>query len=800
MFKICVLGLILSFSSQSFAVVFLTAQEIKQINEPHVVRVYFDSKTQIDQASKTYAFWRIDQQNKFAVVDVKNSADLQKLTQFGFRLAIDEQLTQRYFSHQHQHQHLRGNATGIAGFSCYSTVEETFARMDTMVNAYPALAEVIDIGDSWEKININGSGYDLRVLKLTNQNIVADKPKVFIMSAVHAREYTTAELNTRFAEHVLAQYSSNADIRWMIDHHELHLLLQANPDARKQAENGILWSKNTNQAYCAPNSNSRGADLNRNFPFEWAPTTTDQCLETYAGPSASSEPEITALMNYVRTLFPDDRDDNLNDPAPLNKPGIFIDIHSFSQLILWPWGISADDSPNEVQFSTLGKRVAFFNNYRPIPIHDLTIATGSSADTAYGELGVASLAFELGTEFFQDCSNFEQTILPDNLKALIYLLRVARAPYQIPSGPDIQNIHLSNGVVLAGDQITVNAVATDERFNQTNGAQPIHSIQSARLYLDELPWNNGSSGVAMTAADGAFNASIENIQGTISTTGLVSGNYTAYITAEDTSSQTGPVYAQGFSVVTPAEAATIQGQVTDAITRQPVDMASLRFNNAAGLSNAQGQFDLLALAETADLEVSANGYLTSTISDLTTTAGQSLMQNVELQPFCQLAFDDVTTAGINFTADQPWSITTSQSNSPPASWTDSPAGNYASNADVSLTSEVFSIENTSSLELSFTHWCDTENGFDFGRVETRIDGGNWQPIYQCSDQAFWQPQNLVINAPANGNTLQFRFRLTSDGLVNRDGWYIDDISLRAAGNVCRGVLDVIFKDSFDLMP
>ncbi|WP_395375495.1 M14 family zinc carboxypeptidase [Marinicella sp. W31] len=798
MFKIFVLILITSFAAQSIGVVFLTSQEIQQASKPQVVRVYFENKQQIDRASKHYAFWLINHEHNYAVVETSGAEDLQKLKNFGFRIAVDKKLTQRYFSHKHQP--IRGGTSGINGFSCYSTVEETFARMDAMVNENPSLAEIIDIGDSWEKINVNGSGYDLRVLKLTNQNIVADKPKVFIMSAVHAREYATAELNTRFAEYVLDQYDSNADLRWMIDHHELHLLLQANPDARKQAETGLLWRKNTNQAYCAPNSNQRGADLNRNFPFEWATTTPDQCMDIYAGASASSEPEITAIMNYVRTLFPDDRDDNLNDPAPLDKPGVFIDIHSFSQLMLWPWGINSNDSPNEAQFQTFGRRVAFFNNYRPIPIHDLTVATGSSVDTAYGELGVASLAFELGTEFFQDCNSFEQTILPDNIKALEYILRVARNPYQTPSGPDIQNINLSNGVVLQGDQITINAVATDESFNQTNGAQPIHNIQSARIYVDNLPWENGSISSAMAATDGTFDTSIESVQGTIDTNGLVSGHYTVYLTAQDDSTQTGPIYAKGISVVTAGEAATIQGQITDAISGQAINMASLSFNNAAGQSDAQGNFNLLALAETADLQILADGYVSSTISGLTTQAGQTLTQNIELQPFCQLAFDDTTTGGINFVPDQPWAITNSQSNSPPASWTDSPAGNYAINTDASLTSELFSIENALSVELSFAHFCDTENGFDFGTVETRIDGGNWEPIYQCTNQAFWEQQDLAINIPANASTLQFRFRLTSDALVNRDGWYIDDVSLRAAGGVCNGVLDVIFKNSFEAMP
>ena len=44
-----------------------------------------------------------------------------------------------------------------------------------------------------------------------------------------------AELNTRFAEYLLAQYGVNSDVTWMLDHQEVHLLLQTNPDGRKKS-------------------------------------------------------------------------------------------------------------------------------------------------------------------------------------------------------------------------------------------------------------------------------------------------------------------------------------------------------------------------------------------------------------------------------------------------------------------------------------------------------------------------------------------------------------------------------------
>ena len=156
----------------------------------------------------------------------------------------------------------------IPSFPCYETVEETFTAAAALVTQKPRLASWIDIGDSWQKTNGLG-GYDLRVLKLTNSKVAGPKPKLFINAAIHAREYVTAPLILAFATELVNGYGVDADATWILDHHEVHLLLQTNPDGRKKAETGLLWRKNTNTAYCGVTSNSRGADLNRNFSYSW---------------------------------------------------------------------------------------------------------------------------------------------------------------------------------------------------------------------------------------------------------------------------------------------------------------------------------------------------------------------------------------------------------------------------------------------------------------------------------------------------------------------------------------------------
>jgi carboxypeptidase T len=138
----------------------------------------------------------------------------------------------------------------IPGYACYETVEETFAAGDAFIAAKPGLAAWASAGSSWLKTQGTG-GYDMKVLQLTNRAITGDKPKLLINSAIHAREYTTAPLVLEFARWLVNGHGVNADATWILDHHEVHLMLHTNPDGRKRAEAGLSWRKNVNNNHCA---------------------------------------------------------------------------------------------------------------------------------------------------------------------------------------------------------------------------------------------------------------------------------------------------------------------------------------------------------------------------------------------------------------------------------------------------------------------------------------------------------------------------------------------------------------------
>ncbi len=519
---------------------------------PVVVRIYYDDPEQITLV-KDYDLFEFNNKKEQYVLAAIDLKQLPELRSTGLRVEIDPVETAAFNGRQ---QALPGQEAGIPGYPCYRTVEETFQTAQDIIAAHPQLATWVDAGDSWEKITAGGlPGYDMGVLVLTNSAVPGPKPKLFITSAIHAREYTTAELATRFAEMLVNGYGVDPDITWVLDHHEVHLMLHANPDGRKQAETGLSWRKNTNQAYCGATSSNRGADLNRNFQFRWGccgGSSGSACSDTYRGPSPASEPEVQAVQNYLRAIFPDQRADPLTSPAPADATGVYIDLHSYSNLVLWPWGFDSAVPPNGTALQTLGRKFAYFNNYEPGQAISLYVTDGTTDDFAYGDLGVAGYTFELGTTFFQACSTFENTIVPANLPALLYGAKVARTPYLTPAGPDALSVAAAPGTITVGDPVVLTATINDTRFNNNYGAEPAQAIVAAEYTVDTPPWQPGAVAYPMAAADGNFNSTVENVTATISSGCLTPGRHTVFVRGKDASGAWGAVSAAFLQVQAPA--------------------------------------------------------------------------------------------------------------------------------------------------------------------------------------------------------------------------------------------------------
>jgi carboxypeptidase T len=504
-----------------------------------VVKIPFHTQQDLQFLADQIDVWEVQRDPGYVIAAV-TPAQLDLLTTNGFSFTIDDQKT---YTLHNPTVPLPNQTTGIGGYPCYRTVEETYQTLVDLETAYPKLAHRVDIGDSWDKIHSNGNpGYDLWVLVLSNQNIPGPKPKFFIMAAVHAREYATAELATRFAEYLLQNYGTDADITWLLDYYEVHILPQANPDGRKIAEEGVLWRKNTDNDDGCNDSNYWGVDLNRNSSYAWGGwgTSTDPCSELYKGPLAASEPEIQAMESYVRNLYEDRRGPDDNDLAPLDTSGLFISLHSYGELILWPWGHTDLTAPNHTQLQTLGRKMAYFNYYIPEQSNNLYGTSGTNEEFAYGELGIAGYTFEIGTDFFETCSNFESTIYPRNLKSLLIGFKSTHFPYMAPSGPEITQIDVTPTSVLAGDTVTITVTLDDTRFSAVTGSEPSQVISGAQLSIDTPPWISPIPPYYFfQPVDGVWDEKVETAQVVINTTGFIVGKHLLFIHAQDAASNWG---------------------------------------------------------------------------------------------------------------------------------------------------------------------------------------------------------------------------------------------------------------------
>ncbi|MEM9594392.1 MAG: M14 family zinc carboxypeptidase [Acidobacteriota bacterium] len=761
-----------------------------------VVRVATTSRAQRDLLARTLDAWRIDPADGVVTAAV-DGADLTWLRSEGFSAEVDDDATARLRAPRRRSPE---GSPGIPGFPCYRTVEERMALVQDLAARHPDLVTLVDIGDSWEKQQGLG-GYDLVLLRLTSAAVVGGpggKPRLMVIGGTHSREYTPVELVTRFAEHLLDRYGTDPDITWILDHHEVHLLLDANPDGRKRAETGLSWRKNADDDFCG-GSNDRGIDLNRNYTFRWGccgGSSTSPCSPIFRGPAGGSEPETAAIMAYVDSIFPDQRGDGLTLPAPDDSTGVLLDVHSFGEDVLWSWGFTTTQPPNGAALYTLGRKYAYFTGYRP-QHGSLGTVDGSTKDYAYGELGVPGFTIELGNAFFESCGAFEGTILPDNLDALLYTSKIVRTPYLTPGGPEALLVDVDGdgpvGLAEVGAQVSLGATFDDTRYSSANGVEPTHTIAEAEVRVDVPPWSGSARGsLPMAPADGSFDTSVEGATANLDTAGLAPGRHFLYLRGRDSSGRWGPVTGGFLYLVDPATSPVIRGRVLDAVTGAPLS-ADIRLGPFRAQAGADGLYSLRVPAGSWDLTAEAPGYGPASFSGVEAQGNRTIVRSFALRPFETALLHDAESGPGGFTADAPWAITSESAQSPVSAWSDSPGGNYGAGLDVSLVAPAVDLTGGGAVELTFWHRFDLESGFDFGHLEVSADGGPFTSVASFDGISGWRQERFSLDL-GDAAEARIRFRLETDGALGRDGWYVDDVEVRTLPPQLGGL---VFADGFE---
>ncbi len=514
-----------------------------------VVRVYFRSPAERDRLATTLDALEVPTTGGYLTV-VSDAAGMDSLRRQGLRVEVDAHLTASLNTPV-----TFGNSADNF-FGGYHTVEEMGQFLDQEAAAYPNLAEKVDFGDSWCKAHPGQcvqpdpyNGYDMLALHITNRSIPGPKPVFWVEAGIHAREISPPEVALDYIAYLLDNYATNADAHWLVDWTDIYVIPTLNPDGHHIVEAGggglnpYYQRKNANDTngcltWPPEIGNQFGTDLNRNFPFLWnccGGSSDVPCAEAYHGTAAASEDETQATIAEIRALIPDQRGPDITDPAPITTTGTFLDMHSFSDVNLYPWAMYSTPAPNEADLTNLAFHLASTNaeppgdDYTPCQFGScLYIADGVTNDWVYGELGAAAFAEEIGDDFFTPYTTTQTILWPQNRGMMLYLAKVARMPYLLTRGPDATLVQSDPLTVTQG--ISANLTATiNYAWNYHDGYDSyLQNVAAAEYYVDTPPWAGGTP-LPLLPADGQFNSPTEAVAALVSTGSLSVGRHILFV-------------------------------------------------------------------------------------------------------------------------------------------------------------------------------------------------------------------------------------------------------------------------------
>ncbi|MGX5184152.1 M14 family metallopeptidase [Streptomyces avermitilis] len=272
--------------------------------------------------------------------------------------------------------------------SKYHNYAETNTEIDQRLAAYPGIMSKRVIGTSYQGRNI--------VAIKVSDNVATDEnePEVILTFHQHAREHLTVEMALYLLRELGAGYGSDSRVTNMVNNREIWIVPDLNPDGGEyDIATGSYrsWRKNRQ-----PNSGSSyvGTDLNRNWNYKWGccgGSSGSTSSETYRGTSAESAPEVKVVSDFVRSRVVGGKQQI--------KAGI--DFHTYSELVLWPFGYTYSDTAtgmtadDAAAFKAVGQKMAASNGYTPEQSSDLYITDGSIDDYLWGSQKIFDYTFEM---------------------------------------------------------------------------------------------------------------------------------------------------------------------------------------------------------------------------------------------------------------------------------------------------------------------------------------------------------------------------------------------------------------------
>ncbi|RZC41101.1 zinc carboxypeptidase [Asbolus verrucosus] len=215
---------------------------------------------------------------------------------------------------------------------------------------------------------------------------------------------TDLVISSAVATWVLNQLLTSEDpnVRQIAESHDWYVFPVFNPD-------GFVYSHTTDRMWRktrVPYFLCSGADPNRNwgFHFNEGGSSSFPCSETYCGPEAFSEPSTKTLSEFISTIG--------------SSLQAYIAFHSYSQLLLLPYGHTSQHLENYQDLYDVGKKAAtslaqrYNTEFQVGNIVDiLYVASGGSMDWVKGTFGTPiTYTYEL-----RDTGRYGFVLPPDQI-------------------------------------------------------------------------------------------------------------------------------------------------------------------------------------------------------------------------------------------------------------------------------------------------------------------------------------------------------------------------------------------------
>ena len=269
---------------------------------------------------------------------------------------------------------------GPSFFGAFQNYDSVSAYVDTLVSLRPDIATRVSVGAS------EGSHAIFGIRIGAPGSPAGSKPAVVVLACQHAREWITVMSAIYIADELVRDYDTDPNVRRMLGSFEFYIVPIANPE-------GYVYTWTTNRLWRKDRRDNGdgtfGVDLNRNWGYQWggAGSSGDTSSDIYHGPSAFSEQCTRTLRDFVLAH---------------SNTLLAFDLHSYSQIILEPWGYDYALPPDTRAYSQMtgaiqaamsGAAGGFFyggETYRAI-----YPASGCSHDWVAGSTSAIGYGFEL---------------------------------------------------------------------------------------------------------------------------------------------------------------------------------------------------------------------------------------------------------------------------------------------------------------------------------------------------------------------------------------------------------------------